>query len=57
VIGEPPSEAGDVQVTFALRMSAVATTPLGAPGTVAGSLTAMLRIADVLPPAFDAVTT
>ena len=36
VMGLPPFEAGGVKVTVACAFPAVAVTPVGAPGTVAG---------------------
>ena len=36
VIGLPPFEAGAVKLTVAWALPAVAETPVGAPGTVAG---------------------
>ena len=60
MIGLPPSEAGAVQETVACALPAVAVTPVGAPGAVAGS--AGVTLADgadagLVPIALVAVTT
>jgi len=53
---EPPFEAGATNVTVALAFPAVATTPVGAPGTFSGVTCADAVDAAPVPFAFAAVT-
>ena len=50
VIALPPLDAGAVKLTLACALPAVAVTPVGAPGTVAGALgVTALEAADAAP--------
>ena len=55
-IGLPPSDAGGVKLTVACALPAVAVTPVGAPGTVAGVTLLDGADAGPVPNAFVAVT-
>ncbi len=56
VIGVPPVLPGAVQVTVALASPAIAETPVGAPGTSAGTIATDATEAVLVPAAFVAVT-
>ena len=56
MIGEPPVEAGAVQVTVAWALPRRAATLVGAPGTVAGVTAALAALAGPVPTALVAAT-
>ena len=56
MIGDPPVLAGAVHVTASWALPLVATTDVGAPGTVAGVAGAELADAGLIPTAFLATT-
>lgn len=56
MIAEPPVFAGAAKLTVALKLPAVALTPVGAPGTVAGITLFEAAEAALVPTLFVAVT-